>query len=163
MLYEYECTSCHHISEDFRFVVEMNDPAFCEMCGSEAKKIMSLPQRSFQAKVVVEQYPMANFHLGRKVRDPKTGKIKRIPVVFENPGQRDAFYKANHLVDAITPEGEMPTMYHDGATGKQDELPPPEMRKEVDEMVAKAKYETAPEEWEPKKPAYDIKTGARLC
>ena len=70
--------------------------------SSEARKIISIPTRSWGLKAEVENYPMVNHFLSKRGEPP---------VVFENSGERKAYYKKHGLVDAVTPDAERPTMY----------------------------------------------------
>ena len=104
MIYEYQCASrkCRHITEIMRSVDERLDPAFCEKCAHEALKVISIPTRAWGLKAENENYPMVN---------PFLSKPGEPPVVFENASERKAYYKRHGLIDAVTPEGDRPTMY----------------------------------------------------
>ena len=140
MLYEYQCThrGCRHITELIRSVDDRMDPAFCEKCNSEAVKVLSVPSRAWGLKVENEMYPMVN---------PFLSKPGEPPVVFENAGERKSYYKANGLIDAVTPEADQQTMYKDDADceaykdfDKFKEL--------TDPIVENSKHVRVPDTWE---------------
>ncbi len=40
MLYEYQCNNCDHVMDLWRSVAQRNDPASCELCSSDMKKVL---------------------------------------------------------------------------------------------------------------------------
>ena len=40
MLYEYQCIECSHVTDMWRSVARRNDPAFCDKCSSDMKKVI---------------------------------------------------------------------------------------------------------------------------
>ena len=140
MIYEYQCTNkkCRHITEIMRSVAERLDPAFCEKCNTEARKIMSIPLRSWSTKVDNEMYPMVNPFLSKRGEDP---------VVFQNASERKQYYKDNGLIDAVTPEADRPTMYTTDADC--DNYKDFDKFKDLtDPLVEQAKYVRVPDTWE---------------
>lgn len=133
MFYEYQCTQkkCLHITVESRSVARRLEPAICEKCNNEARKIISIPSRSWGIKAQVENYPMVN---------PWLSKRGEPPVVFENKGERDAYYKEHGLVDAVTPSAERPTMYTDDSDCAN--------YKDFDKFEEAGKFVRVPDTWE---------------
>ena len=38
--YDYECTKCNHVEEEFRMITKRNDPKECPKCKSEMVKLI---------------------------------------------------------------------------------------------------------------------------
>ena len=140
MIYEYQCTArkCRHITEIMRSVAQRLEPAFCEKCNTEARKVMSIPLRSWSTKVDNEMYPMVNPFLSKRGEDP---------VVFQSASDRKKYYKENGLIDAVTPEADRPTMYTNDADC--DNYKDFEKFKDLtDPFVEESKYVRVPDTWE---------------
>ena len=135
MFYEYQCTKkkCLHITVCSRTVSERYAPAVCEKCSSEARKIFSIPSRAWGLKVENENYPMSNPWLSRRGEPP---------VVFESASERKKYYKANGLVDAVTPEAERQTMYSSDVDADN--------YKDFDKFKPTGQYVGVPDSWEDK-------------
>ena len=136
MLYEYQCVDagCLHVTVETRSVADRFKYLECERCGTEAKKVMSIPTRSWGLKAEVENYPMAN-HFLSKPGEP--------PVVFENATERKQYYKRHGLVDAVTPDADRATMYtSDGDCKTHEDFD------KFNDIEDRAKYVRVPDQWE---------------
>ena len=40
-IYEYKCSTCAEVSEEFRNIADRNAPACCRVCGAAAHRILS--------------------------------------------------------------------------------------------------------------------------
>ena len=140
MIYEYQCThrKCRHITELSRCVADRLEPAFCEKCGTESRKLISIPTRSWSTKVDNEMYPMVNPFLSERGQPP---------VVFKSASDRKTYYKNNGLIDAVTPEADRPTMYTSDVDC--DNYKDFDKFKDLsDPFVENSKYVRATDEWE---------------
>lgn len=138
MFYEYQCsdTGCLHVTVEMRSVSDRFKYLECEKCGVEAKKVMSIPSRSWGLKGQVENYPMVN-HFLSKPGEP--------PVVFENASERKQYYKRHGLVDAVTPDSDRATMYTSDGDCKNHED-----SDKFDSIMEQSKYIRVPDQWEDK-------------
>jgi hypothetical protein len=138
MLYEYQCTDikCLHVTVELRSVADRFKYIECEKCNAEAKKVMSIPSRSWGIKAEVENYPMVN-HFLSKPGEP--------PVVFENATERKQYYKRHGLVDAVTPDAERPTMYTNDADCENYEK-----FDKFKDIEDRSQYVRVPDHWEDK-------------
>lgn len=136
MLYEYQCQdhSCLHVTVAMRSVARRFDPIDCEKCGTDAKKVLSVPTRNWALKAEVDNYPMAN---------PWLSKPGEPPVVFENATQRKNYYKEHGLVDAVTPESDRRTMYTDDGDSENYKD-----YSKFEDTANAAQYIRVPDSWE---------------
>lgn len=68
-MYEYECDHCGVFSA-LRKMSESSEPAFCQACGAESPRIMSVPRLAIMGK----QQRAAHERNEKSANDPRVGR-----------------------------------------------------------------------------------------
>ncbi len=68
-MYEYECDHCGVFSA-LRKMSESSEPAFCQACGAESPRIMSVPRLAIMGK----QQRAAHERNEKSAHDPRVGR-----------------------------------------------------------------------------------------